>query len=590
MENTVIRYLNPFSTGSLEDKLFRLGVLCFLITCLLGIIQNLFVETNPLTYYIYLAGVVIFGFIYYRSMTVSIKIVGKAFFLIVAAVLISVGYFLKGGITGSEVLLFPLFIVLGFLFLSAKRYLYFVIGVAILIVALFVVEMLFPQYITGQSTFDVKQRNFFSALFLLSSISGITMYFFRKYYDQERNKSEENQEALEGMNTLLRKVSDEALTATKAKSEFLASMSHEIRTPLHGIIGMTDILKETELSEEQADIVDSVKVSGNILLNIINDILDISKIEAERFELSEAKFDIRKTLNEVLSVVRPKTSEKNVDLTFTISKNVPKNLLGDENRLKQVLLNIAGNAAKFTSKGFVHIELKSKETEEPDLVVLEFNVVDSGIGISEENLKNLFDPFFQEDKVRHNNMGGTGLGLAITQKIVDLMKGKITVKSTEKLGTTFTVVVPFKQDNSEDEVETKPTAASGLDPIRSDLRILVAEDFEINQKVIRMMLEKLGLQADYAVNGREAIEMQRKSSYDLILMDIQMPEMDGIEATRLIRAEGTSKLDPVIIAMSANALNSDQDVAFVVGMNDFISKPATLNKVHEVLKKWESPN
>ena len=483
MENTFNKYLNPFSTGSLEDKFFRLGALCFVVTGLLGTIQNFFVKSPPITFVLYGIAIVAFGVMYYVSFERKIGIGAKILFLSVLLLIVSAGYVFKGGVTSSVVLLFPLVAIFGVLFLEAKKYLFFVISVVVTIGILFTVEVLNPDLIWDPGTFAQRQSTFFSALFLLTLIAGLTMYFFRRYYDKERIKSAENREALEGMNTLLRKVSDEALNATKAKSDFLAAMSHEIRTPLHGIIGMTDIIRDMDLNNEQQDIIDSIKVSGNILLNIINDILDISKIEAERFELTEAKFDIRKTLHDVIAVVRPKTAEKNVDLTFTIGKNVPKWIIGDENRLKQVLLNIAGNAAKFTAKEFVHLELKPKDLEEGHEVTLEFTVVDSGIGISEENIKHLFDPFFQGDKVRKNNLGGTGLGLAITQKIVDLMKGKIAVKSTEKLGTTFTITVPFRLDEEEEkEEQTQKAGGNSLDPIRSDLRILVAEDFEINQK------------------------------------------------------------------------------------------------------------
>ena len=586
-KETRVKYFSPFDEGTLEQVLFRLGLLTFLFSCLIGIVQNFLVGVEVGVYFLFITGIAFFFFFYHYSFIKDIKQPIVIAFLSLVATLIIGGYFLTGGVLGSATFILITFVLFGFLFFGYKKYLAYVIICISLAVGLFVVESYMPEWVVPYESEIVHKNDVFGTILITILVIGVIMYFFKKHYDNDKIQLEENQEALEGMNQLLRKVSDEALSATKAKSDFLASMSHEIRTPLHGIIGMTDILHKTKLTDEQLDIVNSIQTSGNILLGLINDILDISKIEAERFELSESKFDIRKTLHDVLSIVRPKTSEKNVDLTFTITKEVPKYLVGDEKRLKQVLLNIAGNAAKFTSRGFVHIEMKSTDIKN-DSVMMEFNVVDSGIGISEENVKYLFDPFFQGERVRKNNYGGTGLGLAITQKIVDLMKGKISVKSTEKLGTTFTIILPFAIDHSIDDTDDDKEKQVKLDNIREDLKILVAEDFEINQKVIRMMLEKLGLKADYAVNGREAVEYQRRNNYDLILMDLQMPEMDGIEATRIIRKEGPNNTDPVIIAMSANALSSDQDVCFVVGMNDFISKPATLDKVHEVLKKWES--
>ena len=582
------QYIRPFENGSLQQILFRLGLLTFLFACLVGTVQNFLVGVNPIIHLVFLLGVVSFGIFYRMSFRQDITQPLALSFLFLVGGLIMFSYFFTGGITGSTTFFIIAYVLFGFLFFDYRKYVYYVVVCFMLAIVLFALETINPEWLVPYESAEVQQLDLFATLLTTILVIGIIMYFFKKHYDTNQVKLVENQEALEGMNQLLRKVGEEALSATKAKSDFLASMSHEIRTPLHGIIGMADIIKKTQLNEEQVDIVNSIQTSGNILLGLINDILDISKIEAERFELSESKFDIRKTLHDVLAIVRPRTSEKNVDLTFTITKNVPKFLVGDEKRLKQVLLNIAGNAAKFTNRGFVHIEMKAVDLKE-DIVMLELNVVDSGIGISEDNIKYLFDPFFQSERVRQHNYGGTGLGLAITQKIVDLMKGKISVKSTEKLGTTFTIILPFGIDNSVEDQSTDKDQRVKLEDVREDLKILVAEDFEINQKVIRMMLEKLGLSADYAVNGREAVEYQRKHQYDLILMDLQMPEMDGIEATRLIRKEGPSNVEPVIIAMSANALSSDQDVCFVVGMNDFISKPATLDKVHEVLKKWESP-
>ncbi|MEL7146951.1 MAG: ATP-binding protein, partial [Bacteroidota bacterium] len=441
------KYFNPFQHGSLQQILFRLGLLTFFFACTVGAIQNYLVGVNPTVYFVFLLGFVSFFIFYSISFRKDVTQGLALAFLVLVGGLIAFSYFFTGGITGSTPPLLIAFVLFGFLFFDFKKYIYYVVICVLIVLLLYSIQYFFPEWINPYQSVEVQEQDVFATVLTTIVLIGIIMYFFKKHYDTNQVKLVENQEALEGMNQLLRKVSDEALSATKAKSDFLASMSHEIRTPLHGIIGMADIIKKTNLNEEQIDIVNSIQTSGNILLGLINDILDISKIEAERFELSESKFDIRKTLHDVLAIVRPKTSEKNVDLTFTITKNVPKFLVGDEKRLKQVLLNIAGNAAKFTNRGFVHIEMKAVDIK-ADIVMLEFNVVDSGIGISEENIKYLFDPFFQGERVRQHNYGGTGLGLAITQKIVDLMKGKISVKSTEKLGTTFTIILPFAIDHS----------------------------------------------------------------------------------------------------------------------------------------------
>jgi signal transduction histidine kinase len=378
----------------------------------------------------------------------------------------------------------------------------------------------------------------------------------------------------DAINEQLRIAKERAEAATRAKSIFLANMSHEIRTPMNGIIGMADLLAQTALSEEQNDYLETIMISGRNLLSIINDILDFSKIESNQIELENIPFNLEELIDEVIKVLSIRAQENKVTLSKSFTSNLPLKLRGDPFRLRQIITNLATNAIKFTLEGSVRIQAEIDKDSDRS-VKLKLSIIDTGVGISEEGKEKLFKSFSQADSSTTRKYGGTGLGLAISKSLCEMMDGEIGVESELGKGSTFWFTAVFeKKIEAGEHDSSKPEPPK---PAQSKLyKILLAEDNLINQKVAVANLSKFGHSVDIAKNGIEAVEKYKQGAYDLILMDIQMPEMDGYDATMLIRTfenEDPSGKHIRIIAMTANTQESDRDRCLAVGMDSFVSKP-----------------
>ncbi len=420
-----------------------------------------------------------------------------------------------------------------------------------------------------------RALSFSTTLIVLVLLSGAVLFWFIITVMQKQNH----------LIAQLHATDKRVREAVRVKENFLANMSHEIRTPVNAILGFTHLLERKELDSESKEYVQTMQKSGENLLTIVNDILDLSKIEAGMMRIESAPFNIRKLLEQIELMFKPKMIEKKLYLFINVDEALPEILEGDGNRLTQILVNLVGNSLKFTEKGGIDIKI-SNAGEIDNVVKTRIIVSDTGIGIEKEKLQYIFGRFQQAEDSVTRTYGGTGLGLSIVNDLVLLQNGNLYVESEKGIGTTFNIMIPYKISSSQViHAFAKPNVVSNA-PVFDKVNILVAEDNEINQSLLKHLFQIWNLSFDIAANGKEALKKVAENKYDLILMDVQMPVMDGYTATAEIRNK--LKSDIPIIAMTAHAFSGEREKCISYGMNDYISKPIRENELLGLIKQYSS--
>ncbi|WP_428328899.1 ATP-binding protein [Mucilaginibacter sp.] len=569
---------------SLENKLFNAICLILCFSTFIGLVNNFLLHFPVYLMLIEVFVIAMSAWAFYRSRYVAYNESVAIIYITAGVIMYIPGWFLNGGVTGSTMLSGTFLIVLIMMLLN-RKYHFFYIGLLMAVFyCCYLVEQRYPQWVTISNDEAHKKTDLISAALRSILMGGLLISFLKRSHEKDKKRLLSQTEQLQHSKMELSKAKDLAESATIAKSNFLANMSHEIRTPLNGIIGASQLLSLSNLTAEQQELLQTLQSSSNLLINIISDILDISKIEADKLILHPKAVNIRNSIKTVLEISYPAVNVpgKNIILNYNIDGRLAEYLKVDESRLQQILVNLIGNAIKFTDEGYVTLDVSIVNKSDIIQEVV-FSIRDSGIGISEEALSQLFKPFTQVNTTSLRKYGGTGLGLSICKKLVEMMDGKIWAESRESQGSAFSFSLPMPIVSA-DVIETEVIGRI-LEDVEKPLSILLAEDNKMNQLIAGKTFKKLGYDIDIADNGRIALEMMRQKTYDLVFMDIQMPEMDGLQAARHI-IETYKAAAPPIIAMTANVLSEDEDQCKQAGMSDFISKPFTIDRLENVIHKW----
>ncbi len=570
--------VNDKSKG-VEFHLFEIAVFLTVLVFIFWSVFSFVVGFQLINKIIFLSSTLVYLSIYVaQKNNVSFTIVTSSYFGF-SFLLMVLAWLPGGGIKGAILQFIVLIFISGLLVLPIRAYLFFILSTALIVISFSVYEFYNPGAASPYLEEVHRIRDISIASVIAIIILGFSLYTFKRSYLRDK----------ESLNKAIQEIEVEKIkaeSADKAKSQFLATISHEMRTPLNGIVGLSELLAETDLNPEQIEMVKNLSYSSNMLHSLISDVLDLTTIEDENLELNENKFHLENEISDILEIFRPKIDSRKAFLHIyhEHDESIPNVLFGDMTRIRQVLVNLVNNGIKFTNEGSVIVQTKLLSKNQKAATV-QFSVSDTGIGISKEDQGKLFTKFFRTRLA--NTIEGTGLGLTISKRLVELMGGEISFTSQLKKGSTFTFELPLSlKSNTPDKVE-----ASISNNDLSNLKILIAEDVPINQMVLNKMLNNLGItNIDIVENGKLAVEAATnvENEYNFILMDIQMPKLDGTQASRKIIEFYKGDIPFKIIAVTANVMKDDFVLYRESGMVDVLSKPINIKMLTHILHKHYS--
>lgn len=568
--------------SNIEDRLIRLISLTISILLVPSLFANYFLGLPTSINVLVFILIVVYTSMYFYTSKYPITSLVKWVFIGIPIALIYPLWFLNGGLTGTATPYLFLMLFMGSIVLNKRSQSHLPIILLCSFFLLIILEYLYPEWVVKFESDTVYKWDMGIGLTCsLLACSGLIITF-RLSYLKDHEKLVKVSDDLNQSNIKLKAAKEIAETASQTKSAFLAKMSHELRTPLNTIIGASDLLKKKELSEEQSELVHLMDDSSELLLNLISDILDLSKVEADRLEVKNAPMDLLKLTENMVDFAHFKieATNKSIAITHSVGESVPKRIIADHLRLKQVITNLISNAVKYTPSGSIELELNAF-ADARDKEWLSFSIIDSGIGIPESQIEFIRQPFRQGTNAS-TEIGGAGLGLAICQSLATLMGGYMNIESTIGKGSVFTFTLPLRRhklSNIPQKPEDKPVPQS-----LSSVRILVAEDNKINQIIIIKLLQSLSIKAELVSDGEQAWEKLKSNTYDIVLMDLHMPIMDGLTATEGILNDANISEKPVIIALTANAFKEDEERCKEAGMKGFLSKPITSERLEASIR------